>query len=127
MGAPATTVLRYRRQRPAPIASEALARIRKLYQIEEEIRGRPPNERYAVRQAKSRPEIEKLKSWFEDCLSRVSKTSAVRDAMNYGLNHWDGLIRFLDDGRIEIDSNTVERSIRPLTKTESLYTPCSSI
>jgi hypothetical protein len=34
--------------------------------------------------------------------------------MNYGLNHWDGLIRFLDDGRIEIDSNTVERSIRPL-------------
>ncbi len=100
---------------PAPIASEALARIRKLYQIEEEIRGWPPDKRHAVRQAKSRPEIEKLKSWFEDCLSRVSKTSAVRDAMNYGLNHWDGLIRFLDDGRIEIDSNTVERSIRPLT------------
>jgi hypothetical protein len=99
---------------PAPIASEALARIRKLYAIEEEIRGRPPDERRAVRQAKSRPEIEKLKSWFEDCLCRVSKTSAVRDAINYGLNHWDGLIRFLDDGRIEIDSNTVERSIRPL-------------
>ena len=99
---------------PAPIASEALARIRKLYAIEEEIRGRPPDERRAVRQAKSRPEIEKLKSWFEDCRMRVSKTSAVREAINYGLNHWDGLIRFLDDGRIEIDSNTVERSIRPL-------------
>jgi transposase len=99
---------------PAPIASEALVRIRKLYEIEEEIRGRPPNERYAVRQAKSRPEVEKLKSWFEDCRMRVPKTSPVRGAMNYGLNHWDGLIRFLDDGRIEIDSNTVERSIRPL-------------
>ncbi len=60
------------------------------------------------------PKIEKLKSWFEDCRTRVSKTSAVRDAINYGLNHWDGMIRFLDDGRIEIVSNTVERSTRPL-------------
>ena len=77
---------------PAPIASEALERIQKLYGLEEEIRGRLPTERYAVRQAKSRPEIEGLKSWFEDCLKRVSKTSPVRDAINYGLNQWDGLI-----------------------------------
>jgi transposase len=100
---------------PAPIASEALKRIQKLYKIEEEIRGLPPEQRRAVRQAQSRPEIEELKSWFEGCLGRVSKTSPVRDAINYGLNQWDGLVRFLDDGRIEIDSNTVERSIRPIT------------
>ncbi len=55
-----------------------------------------------------------MKSWFEDCLKRVSKSSPVRDAIQYGLNQWDGLIRFLDDGRIEIDSNSVERSMRPI-------------
>jgi transposase len=67
---------------PAPVASEALVRIHKLYEIEEEIRGRPPAERRAVRQARSLAEIEKLRSWFEDCLKRVSKTSKVRDAIN---------------------------------------------
>ncbi len=108
---------------PAPIASQALARIQTLYEIEEEIRGRPPEERCSVRQAKSRPEVEKLKAWFEDCLKRLSKASPVRDAMNYGLNQWNGLVRFLEDGRIEINSNTVERSIRPiaLSRKNSLF------
>ena len=108
---------------PAPIAQEALERIRKLYKIEDEIRGRPPEERCAVRQARARPEVENLKSWFEDCLKRVSKSSPVRDAIQYGLNRWDGLIRFLDDGRIEIDSNSVERSMRPiaLNRKNSLF------
>ena len=92
-----------------------MERIQKLYKIEAEIRGQPPEKRLAARQARSRPEVEELKSWFEDCLKRLPKSSAVRDAMNYGLNQWDGLIRFLHDGRIEIDSNTVERSIRPIT------------
>ena len=39
------------------------------------------------------------------------------EALAYGPNHWDGLVQFLEDGRIEIDSNTVERSIRPLVLT----------
>ena len=106
---------------PAPIAQKALERIQKLYKIEDGIRGQPP-ERHAVQQAQSRPEIEDLKSRFEDCLRRVSKTSPVRDAIKYGLNHWDGLCRFLDDGRIEIDSNTVERSIRGLALTRRIRT-----
>jgi transposase len=100
---------------PAPIAQKALERIQKLYKIEAEIRGQPPEKRLAVRQERSRPEIEELKTWFDDCLKRLPKASPVRDAINYGLNQWGGLIRFLDDGRIEIDSNTVERSIRPIT------------
>ena len=41
-------------------------------------------------------------------------SSPLAEAIRYGLNHWDGLVRFLDDGRIEIDSNTVERSMRPI-------------
>jgi hypothetical protein len=56
--------------------------------------------------------IEALKPWFEDSLAKVSKGGKIGEAIRYGLNHWDGLVRFLGDGRIEIDSNTVERSIR---------------
>jgi transposase len=96
----------------APIATEALARIKLLYDIEAEIRGLPPEMRRAVRQEKSKPFIEDMKLWLEESLAKVSKGGRIADAIRYGLNHWDGLLRFLDDGRIEIDSNTVERSIR---------------
>lgn len=101
----------------APIATEALARIKRLYDIEAEIRGLPPAVRRAIRQERSKPMIEALKPWFEASLAKVPKGGKIADALGYGLNHWDGLCRFLDDGRIEIDSNTVERSIRGLTLT----------
>ena len=107
----------------APIATEALARIKLLYDIEAEIRGLPPEMRQAVRQEKSKPIIEEMKLWFEASFARVSKGGRIADAIRYGLNHWDGLVRFLDDGRIEIDSNTVERSIRgiALDRKNSLF------
>lgn len=98
-----------------PIATEAVARIQQLYRIEAEIRGRPPEERSAVRQEKSRPVLEALQPWLRARLDQVSQKSKLAEAIRYTLNHWDGLNRFVDDGRIEIDSNTVERSIRPLT------------
>jgi transposase len=101
----------------APIATEALARIKLLYDIEAEIRGLPPSVRRAIRQERSKPVIEALKPWFEASLAKVPKGGKLADALSYGLNHWDGLCRFLDDGRIEIDSNTVERSIRGLALT----------
>ena len=101
----------------APIATEALARIKLLYDIEAQVRGSPPEVRRTARQQRSKPVIEALKPWFEDNLARMSKGSKIADAIAYGLNHWDGLCRFLDDGRIEIDSNTVERSIRGLALT----------
>lgn len=101
----------------APIATEALARIKLLYDIEADVRGSSPDVRRAVRQQRSRPVIEALKPWFEDNLARMSKGSKLAEGIAYGLNHWDGLCRFLDDGRIEIDSNTVERSIRGLALT----------
>ena len=101
----------------APIAIEALARIKLLYDIEAEVRGLPPELRRAIRRQRSKPVIEALKPWFEDSLARMSKGSKLAEGIAYGLNHWDGLCRFLDDGRIEIDSNTVERSIRGLALT----------
>jgi transposase len=101
-------------QGPAPLATETLARIAKLYAIEEEIRGRSADERRAVRQERTKPLIDSLKSWMETKLAAVSQKSTIADAFRYALSRWDGLSRFLDDGRIEIDSNAVERSIRPL-------------
>ncbi len=101
----------------APIATAALARIKLLYEIEAEIRGLSPEVRRAIRQARAKPVIEAMKPWFEESLGQVSKGSKLGEALAYGLNHWDGLCRYLDDGRIEIDSNTVERSIRGLALT----------
>src|SRR6266404_2107961 len=98
----------------APIASEALERIAALYAIEKTIRGHTAFERRAVRQEQSKPLVLELKRWFEQQLARVSGKSPIAEAIRYGLNHWDGLARFLDDGRVELDTNIVERSIRPL-------------
>ena len=99
---------------PAPIASEALERIAKLYAVESEIRGRSADGRRDLRQEKSRPIIDDLESWLRSKLGLISQKTKLAEAIRYALSRWDGLIRFLDDGRIEIDSNVVERSIRPI-------------
>ena len=98
----------------SPIAAEALRRIAELYQIEARIRGRPPDQRTRIRQAESRPLVEAIKTWLEQELARVSAKSALAEAIRYALRHWKGLGLFLEDGRVEIDSNTVERTIRPI-------------
>lgn len=99
---------------PAPIAEETLERIAKLYAIEKRIRGSSAEERRAVRQAESKPIVEDLRSWLEKNLVAVSQKSSIAEVIRYGFNHWDGLVHFLDDGRIEMDTNSVERPIRPI-------------
>ena len=86
----------------APIASEALERIAALYRIENTIRGASAEVRRKVRQDKSKPLVVALKTWFEQQLARVSAKASIAEEIRYGLNHWDGLTRFLDDGRIEL-------------------------
>jgi transposase len=112
---------------PAPIATEALTRIAALYAIEKTIRGRSADERRAARQTRSKPLVLELKVWFEQQLTRVSGKATIAEHIRYALNHWDGLTRFLDDGRIELDTNIVERSIRPLVMTDSFCTSFSSV
>jgi transposase len=102
------------KKKTAPIAEEALRRIAALYAIEEAIRGKPPEIRRAARQAKSKQIVTELFAWLEAQLARVPGGSPTAQAIRYALNHRDGLERFLEDGRAEIDSNTVERAIRPL-------------
>lgn len=107
----------------SPIATEALARIKQLYDVEADIRGLPPQVRQGLRHKHAKPLVTALKPWLEQAYGRVPKGGKLGEALRYGLNHWDGLVRYLDDGRIEIDSNTVERSIRPiaLTRKNALF------
>src|SRR5215213_2810608 len=98
----------------SPLAEEALRRIRQLYGIEAEIRGRPAEVRRAARQERSKPVVDALHAWLTAQLERVSGKSALAEAIRYALRHWQGLVLFLDDGRLELDTNTVERAIRPI-------------
>jgi transposase len=100
---------------PAPIASEALARIAALYRIESEIRGKSAEERHTLRQERSRPLVEAFEPWLRAKLALISQKTKLADAIRYVLSRWEGLCLFLEDGRIDIDSNVVERAIRPLT------------
>ncbi|WP_029006465.1 IS66 family transposase [Azorhizobium doebereinerae] len=102
---------------PAPIADEALQRIAALYHVEAAIRGRNPEERRAARQEKSKPIIEALEPWLRQKLALISQKTKLAEAIRYALSRWAGLGLFLDDGRIELDNNIVERSIRPLALT----------
>lgn len=98
----------------APIASAALDKIGALYGIEAEVRGQSADARRAVRQERTRPLVDALKTWLGEQLAKLPRSSETAEAIRYGTNHWNGLTCFLGDGRIEIDSNTVERSIRPI-------------
>lgn len=96
----------------SPVASEALERIAALYAIEKEIRGRPPDERREVRNTRSRPLLESLKQWLEETLRKLSRKSDTAMAVRYALGRWEALLRFCDDGGIEIDNNAAERALR---------------
>ena len=98
----------------SPIAAEALKRIAALYAVEDTIRGQSAAARQIVRHAKSLPLVEAMKSWLEHELHRVPPRSPPAEAIRYALSRWPALSRFLDDGRIELDTNTVERAIRPI-------------
>jgi transposase len=98
----------------SPIAAEALRRIADLYAIETAIRGQTAAIRQSTRQAKSLPLVAAMKAWLETQLTHIPPRSGLADAIRYALTRWNSLCCFLDDGRIELDNNTVERAIRPI-------------
>lgn len=100
----------------SPVALDVISRIADIYRVEAEARGQGADERRALRQARSKPLMDGLKTLLDATLPQLSTKSALYKAMNYMLAHWSGLVRFLDDGRIEVDTNTVERSMRSVTQ-----------
>jgi len=107
----------------APIAMEALRRIAALYHVEDGVRGKTAADRLAARQSESKPLVSEMRTWFEAQLAVLPARGPTAEAIRYALNHWDGLQRFLDDGRIELDSNSIERAMRPvcLSRKNSLF------
>lgn len=98
--------------RPNAVTEEALRRIGALYKIEEQIRGKPPDERRSVRQALAVPLLDDMKRWFEATLATLSAKSDTTKAIQYALNRWQALIYYCSDGRAEIDNLIAERALR---------------
>jgi len=98
----------------SPAAKELLERIGELFAVEEEIRGRSPQERQVVRVERSAPLLADMKSRFEEVLNTVSRKSSLAAALRYSLSRWDALTRYTTDGRLDICNNAAERAIRPL-------------
>jgi transposase len=94
-------------------AHRGLALIRKLYRVEKQARDLTPEGRHDHRQLHARPLLSELRTWLDAALPEVPPTSATGKALNYLNNEWDKLIRYLDDGRVEIDNNAAENAIRP--------------
>jgi transposase len=107
----------------SPVAEEALRRIAALYAIEAEIRGRGAEARRAVRRARSKPLVEAFGAWLCVQKERLSGSSQMGEAVRYILKSWEPLCVFLDDGRVEIDSNRIENLVRPhaLTRKNALF------
>jgi hypothetical protein len=94
-------------------AHQGLLLIRKLYRIERQARKLTAQERYTRRQKHSKPILEQIRKWLEGALPQVAPSSATGQALSYLHNEWAMLIRYLDDGRLEIDNNGAENAIRP--------------
>jgi hypothetical protein len=96
----------------SPVAAEAMDRIAALYAIEKEIRGHAAERRRAVRNERARPLLDSLKQRLEETLGKLSRKSDTALAVRYALSRWDALLRYVNDGRIEIDNNAAERALR---------------
>ena len=107
-------LIEIKRAGTAPIAEEGVRLIRKLYAIEAEIRGLGPDARLAARQQRSAPAVAMIREWLDRHRARVSAKAPLGEALSYIAKYWIGLELFLADGRIELDNNAVERTIRPI-------------
>ncbi|HYD78937.1 MAG TPA: IS66 family transposase [Paucimonas sp.] len=98
--------------RPSAVTAEALNRIGALYAIEADIRGKPPDERKQVRQARAKPLLADFERWLRATMETLSRKSDTTAAILYALNRWEAFTRYADDGRIEIDNSAAERALR---------------
>jgi transposase len=105
------------------LATQTIEAMTRLWQVEDEIRGQNPHHRCIARQKHARARVNDLFALWQRELPRLSGKSKLAEAIRYATARRTVLERFLDDGRIEIDSNIVERLIRPhaITRKNSLF------
>jgi transposase len=96
------------------IAGEALKFIGGLYDVERDVQDLDTDERRRIRQQKAKPIADALRTWMAAHRIKVPDGSATAKALDYSLNRWEALTRYLDDGTIPIDNNHVENQIRPI-------------
>src|SRR6266849_2020696 len=108
------------------VAAEAIERIAALYAVEKEMRGSSAEQRREVRNVQARPLLEALKRWLEETLGKLSMKSDTTKAIRYAQGCWDALLRFCDDGHLEIDNNAAERSLRTVVLGRKNYLFCGS-
>ena len=111
------------------LAKEALRFYKALYQIEREakIRQLTPEQRYALRQREAKPLLAQFKVWLEASWPTVLPQSPLGKAIQYCLKRWSGLIRYIEDGRLEIDNNLTEQQIKPLVIARKNFLFCTSV
>lgn len=107
----------------SPVAETMIRHIAGLYAVEKTVRGHSPDARLAARRQLSAPIVAAMKPWLEKQLSQLSSGSKLAEHIRYTLGAWGGLIHFLDDGHLELDTNPIENLIRPvaLTRKNSLF------
>ncbi len=108
------------------VAEEGLAFCNKLFEIERELHDATVEERYEGRLNKSLPVLDKFKEWLKFYNRNAIPKSPLGKAIKYCLNHWDKLKAFLLDGRLEIDNNRAERSIKPFVIGRKGWLFCAS-
>jgi transposase len=103
---------------PADARSGSMAQVgldfcNRLFKVERHLKDATPEERKAVRRARSQPILDAFKAWLEDQAPRVLTKCALGEAIHYCRNQWPKLTRYLEDGRLQLDNNGSERSIKP--------------
>lgn len=96
-------------------ATVAINHIQSLYVIEKKAKSLPPKERQQLRIKKAEPILDKFHAWLTQSATTVTPKSKIGEAINYTLNQWEKLRRYLYSGELGIDNNVTERDIRPFT------------
>ena len=95
-------------------ARTALAMIGELYAIERELGDAPDDERKRQRELRARPVLDRIEAWLLAERRHVLPKTQIAKAINYALNLWPALVRYLEDGTLAIDNNTAENGVRPV-------------
>lgn len=111
----------------SPIAQQAIKQIAQLYAVENDARGKSPEERVTLRQANAKPVFDELELWLQAQLRKISGKTKLAEAIRYALNRMPKARGYLDDGQLELDNNTCERSIRPIALGRKNYLFMGSI